>query len=105
MEGQIAHARELSKIDVDSEIQPAFIDGASFQAARRIAQRFSYVGRRKLDSPPFERLRQQAKCRLLDRALSRIGIGRFQIVGFLILLAQAEAAKNETASRVAVRRM
>ena len=52
----IAHARELSKLDVDSEIQPAFIDGASFQTARRIAQRFTYVGRRKLDSPPFERL-------------------------------------------------
>ena len=95
MEGQLPQPRQFFKVHVDGKVEPALIDRASLQAARRIAKRFADISCRELDSPTLERPRQQAERRFLDRALTRIRIGRLQIIRLLVLLGPGGAYEEE----------
>ena len=79
------------QVDIDGEIEPAFIDRALLQSAGNIAQGFADIGRREFDAVFLERIRQQPQRCFLDGAFTGIGVGRLLVVGLLVFLREGSA--------------
>jgi hypothetical protein len=82
------------QVDIDGEIEPAFIDRALLQSAGNIAQGFADIGRSKLDAVFLERIGQQVERRFLHGAFTRIGIRGLVVIGFLVLLRERHAGRH-----------
>lgn len=95
MKGELVETYELLQVDVDSQVQPPFLDGALLQSSRSIAQHLANVGRREFNAVLLEWIGQKTESLLFDRALSRVRIGRLVVVRFLVLLRDCTGCKEQ----------
>ena len=86
MEGEALHTNQSFEINVGGKVDAVLIDGAALDAAGGIGERFADIGDRELDPFLLERVGQETKSGLFNRAFARVGIGGLEVVGFLVFL-------------------
>ncbi|MGY3360383.1 hypothetical protein ACVWZK_007046 [Bradyrhizobium sp. GM0.4] len=95
VKGQLVDADEFFEIQIDGEIEPAFVDRTFLQTAGRISEHLADIGGRKLHPVLLPGVRQQPERFLLDGALACIGIGRLVVVGFLVFLSRGLGSRDQ----------
>ena len=94
MKSELPKPDKLLEIGIYREIQSSLVDRALLQSTRRIAQDLADIGRGKFNAPLLQRVWQQSQGRLLDRALSGVGIGRLLVVSLFVLLREDSAGRD-----------
>jgi hypothetical protein len=86
MQAELLQPDKLFEVNVDREVKAVLVNRASLLASTGIADDLADVGDRELDTLFLERIWQQPERRLFNRAFTGVGIGRLQIISFLVLL-------------------